>query len=183
MPPKSKTTLTDSQKYELCLYARDNKKSRAEYVNWIENKWQVRVNESTITRILQRSNQLLSEEEIIAPNAKRHRSVTYPELEQALREFVLMRQHQIVLSDTILIERAKTLANGLGIPEGALNFSVGWLQKFKSRNNIHQIKLQGEGASVNLNVVVEALPQLHEICINYPPERIYNMDETGLFYR
>ena len=71
MPPKSKTTLTDSQKYELCLYARDNKKSRAEYVNWIENKWQVRVNESTITRILQRSNQLLSEEEIIAPNAKK----------------------------------------------------------------------------------------------------------------
>ncbi|CAG8662203.1 3145_t:CDS:1, partial [Paraglomus brasilianum] len=80
MPPKSKTTLTDSQKYELCrLYARDNKKSRTEYVNWIENKWQV---ESTITRILQRSNQLLFEEEIIAPNAKRHRSVTYPELEQ-----------------------------------------------------------------------------------------------------
>ena len=46
MPPKSKTTLTDSQKYELCLYARNHKKSRAEYVNWIENKWQVRVNES-----------------------------------------------------------------------------------------------------------------------------------------
>ncbi|CAG8630077.1 1838_t:CDS:1 [Paraglomus brasilianum] len=68
MPPKSKTTLTDSQKYELCLYARDNKKSRAEYV---ETKWQVRVNESTITQILQRSNQLLSEEEIIAPNAKK----------------------------------------------------------------------------------------------------------------
>ena len=82
MPPKSKTTLTDLQKYELCLYARDNKKSRAEYVNWIENKWQV---ESTITRILQRSNQLLSEEEIIASNTRRHRSVTYPELEQALK--------------------------------------------------------------------------------------------------
>ena len=112
--------------------SRDHKKSRAEYVNWIENKWQVRVNESTITRILQRSNQLLSEKEIIAPNAKRRRSVTYPELEQALKEFILMCQHQTVLSDAILIERAKTLANGLGIPEGALNFSVGWLQK-----NIH----------------------------------------------
>ena len=127
--------------------SRDHKKSRAEYV---ETKWQVRVNESTITQILQRSNQLLSEKEIIAPNAKKHRSVTYPELEQVLKEFVLMRQHQTVLSDAILIERAKTLASGLGIPEGALNFSVGWLQKFKIRNSIHQIKLQGEGASVNL---------------------------------
>ena len=64
--------MTDSQKYELCLYARDDKKSRAKYVNWIENKWQVRVNESTITRSLQRSNQLLSEEEIIAPNTDQY---------------------------------------------------------------------------------------------------------------
>ena len=44
MPPKSKTTLTDSQKYELCLYARDNKKSRVKSSSfWVEeffvNSW------------------------------------------------------------------------------------------------------------------------------------------------
>ena len=55
MPPK-KTTLTDIQKYELCLYARDNKKTRSQYIDWIEEQWRVRVNESTITRILQNSN-------------------------------------------------------------------------------------------------------------------------------
>ena len=55
MPPKSKITLTDAQKYELCVYARDHKlKSRSEYVNWIEQKWGVRVDESTISRILQK---------------------------------------------------------------------------------------------------------------------------------
>ena len=80
----------------------DNKKSRAEYVNWIENKWQVRVNESTITRILQRSNQLLSEEEIIAPNAKRYRSVTYPELEQA---FLLQENANEHIKMTNILER------------------------------------------------------------------------------
>ena len=48
MPPK-KTTLTDIQKYELCLYARDNKKTRSQYIDWIEEQWGVRVNESTIT--------------------------------------------------------------------------------------------------------------------------------------
>ena len=46
MPPKTKITLSDAQKYELCLYARDNEKTRTEYVNWFENKWGVRVNES-----------------------------------------------------------------------------------------------------------------------------------------
>ena len=96
---------------------------------------------------------------------------------------MLICQHQVVLSDAVLIEHAKSLASKLEIPEGALNFSVGWLQKFKKRHSIHQVKLHGEGASVDLTVVSEALPQLRNICGNYPPERIYNMDETGLFYR
>jgi putative heme degradation protein len=51
--PKKNTTLSDIQKYELCLYAHNNKKTRTQYVDWIEQKWGVRVNESTITRILQ----------------------------------------------------------------------------------------------------------------------------------
>ena len=89
----------------------------------------------------------------------------------------------MTLSDALLIEHAKLLASKLEIPEGALNFSVGWLQKFKQRHSIHQVKLHGEGASVDLAAVSEALPQLQNICSNYPPERIYNMDETGLFYR
>ena len=44
MPPKTKITLSEAQKYELCLYARGNEKTRTEYVNWVENKWGVRVN-------------------------------------------------------------------------------------------------------------------------------------------
>ena len=50
MPPK-KITLTDIQKYELCLHAQNNKKNRTQYVDWVEQKWGVRVNESTITRV------------------------------------------------------------------------------------------------------------------------------------
>jgi len=33
MSPKKNITLTDIQKYELCLYARDNKKTRTQYVD------------------------------------------------------------------------------------------------------------------------------------------------------
>ena len=54
MPPKNKVTLSDSQKYEFCSFAGDNKLTRREYVNWIEQKWGFKVNESTITRILQK---------------------------------------------------------------------------------------------------------------------------------
>src|SRR5438132_11842795 len=164
------------------MYAHHNPGTRTEHVNWIENKWKVRVSESTVSRILQKKEEWLSNE-INTPKAKRHRSVTYPQLEQALKEFVLIRQHQVTLNDAMLIEHAKLLASKLEIPEGALNFFVGWLLKFKKRHSIHQIKLHGEEASVDLTAVSEALPQLRNICANYPPERIYNMDETGLFYR
>ncbi|CAB5384860.1 unnamed protein product [Rhizophagus irregularis] len=177
-----RTTLTEIQKREICTYARNNKRTRAQYVDWIEEKWHVRVNESTITRILQTTERRLGSE-TISPNTKRHKPVTYPELELALKEFVLDYQHRTVLSDALLIEKAKMIADGLDIPRDALQFSSGWLHKFKDRNGIRQQKLEGEASSADEAAIANALPLLRERCSNYPLERIYNMDETGLFYR
>ena len=84
-----KTTLTEIQKRDFCKYARDNsKKTRAQYIDWIEEQWGLRVSESTITRTLQTADKRLSSE-IISPNIKLHKPVSYPELEFALKEFVL----------------------------------------------------------------------------------------------
>lgn len=182
MPPKSKTTLTDSQKYEFCLYAQNNQKTRSQYVDWIEEKWKVRVDESTISRILKSKDSRLNTE-VTNPKAKRHKSVTFPQLELALREFILNYQHQTALSDAILVEKARLIAVGLGISQDSLQFSPGWLYKFKERHGIHQQKLQGEVASANQEAIIESLPLLHDKCSKYPMERIYTMDETGLFYR
>src|SRR2546421_6192236 len=66
---------------------------------------------------------------------------------------------------------------------GTLTFSHGWLQKFKKRNGIRQEKLDGEEASADHNAIAECLPLLQDKCSRYSPDRIYNMDETGLFYR
>ena len=121
-----KTTLTEIQKWDFCKYARDNKKTQAQYVDWIEEQWDLKVSESTITRILQTADKRLSSE-TINPNIKRHKSVSYPELESALKEFVLEYQHQTILSDAILVEKAKMIANGLGIPQDAFQISQGWL--------------------------------------------------------
>ncbi|CAG8805148.1 24248_t:CDS:2, partial [Cetraspora pellucida] len=51
--------------------------------------------------------------------AKRHRTVTVPELELALKEFILIYQHRTILSDAIMIEKAKLLADELGLYEEA----------------------------------------------------------------
>ena len=49
LPIKKKVTFSSSQKYKLCLYTDKNNKTRTQYIDWIEKKWSVRVNESTIT--------------------------------------------------------------------------------------------------------------------------------------
>jgi len=182
MPSKQKTTLTEFQKRKFYLYARDNKMTRTKYIDWIEQKWNVRVHESTITRILQTKDERLTTE-VNNPEKKRNRSVTFPELELALKEFVLIYQHRTILSDAMLIEKAKQLASGLGVPEGVMQFSSGWLHKFKERNGIHREKLHGEAGSVDEDIIIRSLSLLQSKCANYPLERIYNMDETALFYR
>ncbi|CAG8664220.1 2125_t:CDS:2 [Rhizophagus irregularis] len=71
-----RTILTEIQKREICTYARDNKRTCTQ------------VNESTIIRILQTAEKRFNSK-TISSNTKRHKPVTYPELELALKEFVL----------------------------------------------------------------------------------------------
>uniref|UniRef100_U9SGN9 Uncharacterized protein n=1 Tax=Rhizophagus irregularis (strain DAOM 181602 / DAOM 197198 / MUCL 43194) TaxID=747089 RepID=U9SGN9_RHIID len=61
-----RTILTEIQKREICTYARDNKRTCTQYTA------EKRFNSKTISS-----------------NTKRHKPVTYPELELALKEFVL----------------------------------------------------------------------------------------------
>jgi uncharacterized protein with NRDE domain len=96
---------------------------------------------------------------------------------------VLNYQHQTILNDAILVEKAKLLANGLEVPENMLQFSSSWLQKFKKRNGICQEKLQEEVVSANKTAIMKVLPLLCNKCANYLLECIYNMDETGFFYQ
>src|SRR6266542_120100 len=95
MLPKKKVTLTDSQ------------------------KWELRVNKSTITRILQTKDKRLTIE-VIKPDTKCHKGIIIPELELALKKFVLTYQHRTILSDALLIEKAKFLADELQVPQGTL---------------------------------------------------------------
>ncbi|CAG8611544.1 24008_t:CDS:2 [Racocetra persica] len=182
MSSKQKTTLTDIQKHEFCIYAQSNNMTHAKYVDWIEEKWGVRVHESTITRILQTKDKWLTTE-IVNPEKKRNRAITIPALELALHEFVLTYQHRTILSDAILTEKARLLADGLGVSEGTLQFSSGWLHKFKERNGIRKEKLHGEAESANNIAIMQSHPLLKNKCANYSLELIYNMDETALFYR
>ncbi|CAG8757556.1 3576_t:CDS:2 [Dentiscutata erythropus] len=128
-----RTILPDTQKFEFCVYARDNKRTRPEFVKWIEENWG-------------------------------SKAITVPELELALKKFILIYQYRTILSDAMIIKKAKLLADELEVSENKLYFS--------SR----------EARSVDENVITVSLPLLQSKCSEYPLDHIYNIDKTGLFY-
>ncbi|CAG8814764.1 7399_t:CDS:2, partial [Cetraspora pellucida] len=76
----------------------------------------------------------------------------------------------------------KLLVYGLRIPPGALQFSNGWLDKFKDRNRICQHHLEEEAESADITAINNTIPLLKKKCLDYSAKRIYNIDKTGLFY-
>ncbi|CAG8622851.1 19218_t:CDS:2, partial [Racocetra persica] len=119
----------------------------------------VRIDESTVSRILKTGKKQLNSD-VFNSNTKHHRSVTVSEVELALKEFVLNYQYKTILSDAMLVKKAKLLAAG-----------------------IRQIKLQGKAASADNATILNALLLIQFKCAGYPLDRIYNIDKTGLFYR
>ncbi len=66
---------------------------------------------------------------------------------------------------------------------GAFEFSNGWLEAFKNRPSIKPYCRFRESGSANMAVIEESLPQIRLTLDQYEWRDIYNMDETGLFYK
>lgn len=63
-------------------------------------------------------------------------------------------------------------------------FSEGWLSRWKARYNVKKHSLHGEAGSVQLGQEdTEMMRQIQTILAAYDRCDIYNMDETGLFWR
>ena len=63
------------------------------------------------------------------------------------------------------------------------NFSIGWLGKFKHRHGIKSFCRFGESGSVDVHDMEHKLVLIREKIDQFPMKDVFNMDETGLFYR
>jgi len=83
----------------------------------------------------------------------------------------------------VLRQRAEEIAANLGVT--GFSASAGFVRRWAKRHTLVNISLWGTGGSAAADV--EALrQQMEEICSQleaFNPEQIYNMDETGLYFR
>lgn len=113
---------------------------------------------------------------------KRARGPENPDVDECvLKWFKQARDNNIPLSGTLVRAKAEEFATSLGKDE--FKASTGWLDGFKDRNNISFKTVCGESASVDMPAVNTWKTDLLQLIEDRPAKDIFNVDETGLFYR
>jgi hypothetical protein len=120
--------------------------------------------------------------------SKRRFKGDYPDLEDALFHWQQqMQKKKAIITGDILRAQAHQIWNRLLQYNGEEEpkWSNGWLDRFKKRYNIKEYRQHGEGASAEVNtpVAIQQMENLRLECSNYHPRDIFNMDETGLFWK
>lgn len=176
-----------------------NDEERLEIINMLENPncssmrsiaRHVGVGEKTIRNI--KSNMVAIKAHIVETNdaqrkeTKRISLGRFHELEQCLIDWLkALRIAGLIITPSMLKHKARSIAVAQNIPESDFKCSNGWYHRFKKRWNITGTCLYGEAGEVDKDdpVILEQLRELETLIVTYDIDNIYNMDETGLFYR
>lgn len=136
-----------------------------------------------INSILKEKNAIRKEwEDFKFRGVKRLRTEKFPDINEALLEwFKTARTKNIPISGALMQEKALEIADAIGVKD--FQASNGWLEKFRTRNNIVFRALCGEAADVDDSVCEDWVTRLPLLLAGYADQDIFNMDETGLFFR
>ncbi len=152
-------------------------------MKWLEEIHQVTVTQATISNTLQCSAELLAREETVNGNTKTRRPVMYQDVDEALAQWVEAYQANINISGEMIRQKAAQFLERLHPDAPKFEFSSRWLAKFKQRHQIRSHRRFGESGDADTEIIEESLPRIRTILDQYALADIYNMDETGLFYR
>ncbi len=113
---------------------------------------------------------------------RKPRTSEYSDINDALYKWYLLACSKNIYPDgPQLTQKAKDIAVQLEKP--GFKGTNGWLEKWKKRYNIRQVTIQGESGDVSGVTIQSWKERLPEILKEYRKEDIYNLDETGCFWR
>lgn len=137
-----------------------------------------------INNVLKRKREVLEDLECnVDPERKRRRHITGNEEinELCWKWFQDATKRRICVTGPLLQEQARKFSTQLN--NDSFTASNGWLESFRKRHNISFGLMSGERGDVNTDTVNDWKEKLKLICKGYEPKNIFNMDETGLFFR
>ncbi len=173
--------MTNEVRIALCEHKKKHPSlTQANLITWFQETHNI---QGTISLTLKRLAEILAKKEDENRTAKRQQTVKYPLMETALYWWFLTYHDQVNMSGDLTKEKAAYFLVELYPGHGAFEFSNGWLEAFKNGRGIKSYRRFGESGSANMVVIEESLPQIPLTLDQYERRDIYNMDETGLFYR
>ena len=185
---KRRRAITDAERRELRLYnatGPGGKRNWQVLQAWFSDKYDHTLNQSSISESLSSKFQRL-DSGVRHPESKKQRVCEWPDLENVLFDWQQRQQgKEAAITGEILKGMALVFWNKLPqySDEPQPRFSTGWLDAFKARYKIKKFRRHGESGAVDRVVVEEELSELREDLKDVDSEDIYNMDETGLFWK
>ena len=135
-----------------------------------------------ISYILKKKQSILASYESNASTSKHGRTSKFSDMNEALYQwYCLACSKNIYPTGPQLVEKAKEISGRLGKSDFA-GFN-GWLSKWKKRYNVRKVAICGESGDVSGETVALWKERLPEILRGYEERDIYNLDETGCFWR
>ena len=156
-----------------------------EAIHLIEDRMGLKLKTTFVSKLRREETKYLQVRTLYDDGLKRVVKDRLEELSDKLEEFYEeMNAKGASITDEVLIMEAKEIASKqqLTLPKG-FNFSCKWLLHWKRRRNIMQQELHGEAGDacqIGIDLCRRHLPG---ILGEFALENIYNLDETGLFYR
>ncbi|UYV61611.1 TIGD4 [Cordylochernes scorpioides] len=140
---------------------------------------------STVSTIIKSREFIIKAFEDYAPDRKRFKTGHFENVDEAVLQWIkIVRDKNIPISGPLIKKKALEFANRLG--ETEFKASSGWLEKFRKRHGLKEKVFPVESRRMNNEITDEdnwVSSVLKRILESYHPDDIFNVDQTGLFYR
>ena len=115
------------------------------------------------------------------------KAAKFPELEKELINYINdMESRNTAIGTCSITTKANILIrqNPDFLKGEEPTMSNGWIHNFLKRHELKHRSMNGESGSLTMtDQIIEKTPEIRNILKDYDLKDIYNMDETGLYYR
>ncbi|KAJ5110027.1 hypothetical protein N7532_002672 [Penicillium argentinense] len=169
--------------------SQDPRPSHVDCIDWFEQQYGRRLNQSTVSYILSKRYEHLDNGPV-SVDSERRQPAQWPILEDKLNDWLdeAENRHERVSGEQIMRKAREFWPEIMDYVGRAMpSFSYGWLNKFRKRrefDQIHRNRPEDTGpALVDIANSRNQTKALRSFGGEFMPENIYHMDETGLLWR